>query len=303
MKLISDAGVKPSRLGLRAYLSCVRYPEVILLQGSPLLGMAFAIGDVTAEKLATAVVFAVASFLLVAHIWTFNDWAGLTTDSNDPNKAGHVFSTKGVSPRGLLSFSLGLFAASVLLFALLPHRTLVIAVAVAMLGVVYSHPALHAKSIPLASSVTHLLGGLSHFLLGYSLFEGVDRRGVLIGLFFALTFAAGHLNQEVRDHAGDELNALSTNAVYFGQRLAFLAGLVLFTLAYADLALLAYHRLVPPAVGALAAALYPVHLGASILTLYAGLEFGSVQRLQRVYRVLYALIGLSMLAALARSSI
>ena len=65
-----------------------------------------------------------------------------------------------------------------------------------------------AKRIPLLSSLPHLLGGLLHFLLGYSLFEPIDGRGVLIALFFALTFTAGHLNQEVRDHEGDQVNGL-----------------------------------------------------------------------------------------------
>jgi 4-hydroxybenzoate polyprenyltransferase len=271
---------------------------VLVLQGSPLLGVAFALREVNVEKAAAAVVFAIASFLLVAHIWTFNDWAGLATDLNDPNKSERVFSTKGVSPRGLLGFSLSLLVLSFVFFAFLPHRTLLIALAIAVLGVLYSHPAVSAKSIPMVSSVTHLLGGCCHFLLGYSLFEPIDRRGALIGLFFALTFTAGHLNQEVRDHEGDKLNGLSTNAVYFGKRRAFLAGLALFTLAYADLALLAYQGVVPTVVGVLPLVLYPIQLVWSVTTLRAGLSFESVGRLQRGYRMLYGVIGLSMVAAL-----
>ena len=90
-----------------------------MLQGSPLLGVAFALREINAEK-AAAIVFAAASFLLVAHIWSFNDWAGLATDLNDPNKSPRVFSTRGVSPRGVLGFSLSLLVLSVALFAFLP---------------------------------------------------------------------------------------------------------------------------------------------------------------------------------------
>jgi 4-hydroxybenzoate polyprenyltransferase len=298
MKSISETSVRPRHVGLRAYLSCIRYPEVLVLQGSPLLGVAFALGDPTVDKALAVAVFAAASFLLVAHIWTFNDWAGLTTDLNDPNKSERVFSTKHVSSRGLLLFSLGLLVASLALFAFTAHRTLLIAVTIAGLGLLYSHPALNAKSIPVLSSLPHLLGGLLHFLLGYSLFDALDRRGVLVGFFFALTFTAGHLNQEVRDYEGDRANGLRTNAVFFGKGQAFFAGLVLFTLAYADLAWLGYRGLIPTALGVLPVVLYPIHLVLSVRALRRGLSFDSVGRLQRGYRMLYALIGLAMVAAL-----
>jgi 4-hydroxybenzoate polyprenyltransferase len=298
MKSMSEADLRPRRLGLRAYLACIRYPEVIVLQGSPLLGVAFALGRLTPEKALAAIVFAAASFLLVAHIWTFNDWAGLTADLNDPNKSDHVYSTKGVSSRGLLLFSLGLLGASLTLFAFTPPRTVLIAVSIAMLGLIYSHPALSAKSAPVLSSLPHLLGGLLHFLLGYSLFDALDRRGILIGFFFALTFTAGHLNQEVRDHEGDRVNGLRTNAVFFGKERTFLAGLVLFMLAYADLAWLAFRGLIPAALGVLPLVLGPIHLALSVRALRRGLSFDSVGRLQRGYRTLYMLIGLGMVVAL-----
>jgi 4-hydroxybenzoate polyprenyltransferase len=298
MRWVSEFGATPKRLGLIAYLSCIRYTEVLVLQGSPLLGAAFSIGAPTGDKALVGALFAVASFLLVAHIWTFNDWAGLATDLNDPHRSSRVFLTRGVSSRGLLAFSAILLAASLASFGPLPHRTLVIAVIIAALGILYSHPAANAKSIPVLSSMPHLLGGLLHFLLGYSVFQPIDRRGVLIALFFSLTFTAGHLNQEVRDADVDRANGLDTNAVHFGKRGTFLAGLVLFTVAYADLVWLAYGNLVPALLGVLPVALYPIHLAWSLRTLRNGLDFERVSRLQRVYRLLYGLIGLGMLAAL-----
>lgn len=298
MKQTTGARSARRRSPALAYLSCIRYPEVLVLQGSPLLGAAFALRDITPEKAVTGLVFALASLLLVAHIWSFNDWAGLRTDLNDPNKAAAVFSTKGVSPGGVLRFSLALLGAALLLFAILPHQTMLIAVVIAALGMLYSHPAFHAKSIPVLSSAPHLLGGLLHFLLGYSVFDSIDRRAVLIALFFALTFTAGHLNQEVRDHDGDRANGLRTNAVFFGRTPTFLAGLVVFTLAYADLVLLAARGIVPGILGVPPLLLYPLQLAWSVRTLRSGLSFESVSVLQRRYRMLYALIGCSMLAAL-----
>jgi 4-hydroxybenzoate polyprenyltransferase len=298
MKSASGIDVRRPGPTLLAYLACIRYTEVLVLQGSPLFGVAFGLHGIALDKLAPAAVFALASILLVAHIWTFNDWAGLAADLKDPNKSPHVFPTKGVSARSLLVFSGGLLLASLALFALLPFRTLLIAAIIAALGLVYSHPASDAKSLPVVSSGPHLLGGILHFLLGYSLFSAIDRRGILIALFFGLTFTAGHLNQEVRDYEGDRRNRLRTSAVTFGNRAAFVAGLVVFTLAYADLVYLACSRVVPPLLGVPPLLLYPVQLAWSASAWREGLTFASVSRLQTRYRALFALIGVCMVAAL-----
>ena len=286
------------RGALRAYLSCIRYEDVLVLQGAPLLGLALGFHELSADTVLQGLVFVVASLLLVAHIFAFNDWAGIASDANDPNKSAGVFLTRGISPREVAGLSLVLLAASLGLFAVLRVQTLLLAVAIAALGALYSHPAVNAKGIPVASSLPHLVGGLLHFLLGYSLWSGVDARGTLVGLFFALTFTAGHLNQEVRDHDGDRANGLRTNAVAFGKTAAFAAGLALFTLAYADLLLLARLGLVPRIAGWLVPALYPIHLAWTVGTLRAGLDFDSVSRFQTRYRLLYAVIGAVMLAAI-----
>jgi len=293
-----DVGGPRARVALRAYLSCIRYEDVLLLQGSPLLGVAFALREFTVKSAATVVLFALASLLLVAHIFTLNDWAGIASDSNDPNKSANVFSTKGITSRGVLLLSLSLLAGSLLVFALLPRQTLLLAIAIAALGVVYSHPSINTKSMPILSSSPHLVGGLLHFLLGYSLFVGIDRRGILIALFFALTFTAGHLNQEVRDYDGDRRNGLRTNAVAFGRTASFLAGLLIFTLAYGDLFLLAYAGIVPAVLGALPLVCYPLHVFWSLRTLRGGLTFERVRRFQSRYRILYALMGLGMVVSL-----
>lgn len=278
----------------RRYLSCLRYRDIVVLQGSPLMGVAFTLGEVKPELISSLGLFALASFLLVAHIFCFNDWAGIASDLQDPNKAKEVFLTKGITRRevGALSLFLGLF--SLALFSLLPFRTLLLAVGILLLGLFYSF---YAKGIPVVSSGVHLIGGVLHFLLGYSLFGGIGSRGVLIGLYFALTFVAGHLNQEVRDYEGDRLNGILTNGVRFGKRKTFLAGFLLFTIAYGHLVFLAHSGLVPPQLRYLIG-LYPVHVVLSWRTFRAGLTFQSISRFQASYRVLYALIGLSMGAML-----
>lgn len=286
------------RAGLVAYVLCVRYRDVLLLQGAPLLGVAFGVRRMTTEDVVTTVVFTLASILLVAHVFTFNDWAGIALDANDPNKAADVFVVRGISQHGVAFFSLGLLAASLLLLALLRVQTLLLGIAIAALSALYSHPAFNAKGTPVVSSFPHLVGGALHFLLGYSVFGGIDSRGTLIALFFALTFTAGHLNQEVRDYDGDRLNGIRTNAVAFGKTSAFVAGLLLFTLAYADLFFLASAGIVPAPLAVLPSVLYPLHVFWSVTTFRAGLSFTNVSRFQNRYRMLYAVIGVGMIAAL-----
>lgn len=281
-----------------ALLSCIRYDEVLVLQGSPLLGVAFSISSITAEKLAISTLFIAASCLLVAHVFTFNDWSGAAYDLNDPTRSKALFQSKGISRRFLFLLSIFLLVASLLLFAFLQPRTFEPALAIAALGILYSNPQFSVKTTPIVSSFAHFSGGFLHFLLGYALFTEIDERGVLIAMFFALTFTAGHLNHEVRHFETDRQNGLRTNAVVFGKRSAFFAGLAIFTLAYGYLFLLAWFDLVPRPLAIVPILLCPLHLFWSMSTLRDGLSSESLGRFQNRYRLLYMLIGLSMLVAL-----
>lgn len=285
---------------LRIFLSLfklIRYDEVFLLQGTPLMGVAFSMGNRTAEKPAMLFCFVGASFLLVAHIFAFNDWS----ETYDRKTSKNVTASTGdeeSNRRKLLLLSLFLLLGGILLFAFLPRRTLVLAVLTAALGIFYSHPFLNGKCIPIVSSLLHFCGGLLHFLLGYMLFAALDQRGVLIAVFFALTFMAGHLNHEVGDFEVDRQNHLNTNAVAFGKRHVFLAGLIVFTVAYVWLLILASSELIPRPLALLPIILCPLHVFWSIRTLRKGLNPNSLSRLRVRYRLLYAIIGLAMLSVL-----
>jgi 4-hydroxybenzoate polyprenyltransferase len=286
-----------ARAAAARYLSCLRLQEILVLQGSPLLGAAFAIRHPAVENVRPLAILLVANVFLVAHIFMLNDWSGLATDLADPNKAAGVFTARGVDRREIGGLTAGLLAVSLLLFSRLGPGTLCLALAIAALSALYSLPRCNWKGRPLLNSAAHLAGGVLHFLLGYSLGNAIDGRGLATAAFFALTFAAGHLTQEIRDHQGDALNAIRTNAVIFGRRRTFAASLVLFTLAHALLLLLALRGILPRPLAALAV-LYPVHLRWSLKTLAEGLTYASIRRLQARYRALYAVVGLVMVAAL-----
>jgi 4-hydroxybenzoate polyprenyltransferase len=280
---------------LARYLGCIRYRELFLLQGTPLFGVAFAVGALTPRTMLEILLFAIAGFLLLAHTFTFNDWAEFVADLKDRDKAA-TLAARDVSRPELALLSVGLLLPALLLFGLLSWRTLLLAIVLAGLGVLYSHPAIHAKGLPVVSSALHLIAGVLHFLLGYSLYGPIDGRGTMVGLYFALTFTAGHLNQEVRDYEGDRLNGIRTNAVTFSKGAIFFAGLVLFTVAYGYLVVLARSGLLPGWLAWLGL-LYAIHLAWSVRVWRTGLTFEGMSRFRDAYRALYAVIGLAMLAA------
>jgi len=274
----------------RALLRHIRLDEVLVLQGTPLMGALFSIGAITAANLETLAIFLIGSIMLVAHVFTLNDWADIAHGLKAPDPL--------VSSLRLFWFSIFLLIASLLVFALISPGVVIFGAIVAALGFFYSHPKLNFKGTPIASSIPHLIGGVFHFLLGYVVFTPIDQRGVFIALFFALTFAAGHLNHEVRDFELDQKNNARTNAVAFGKQKTFVAGLIVFTAAYLCLFLLGWFRFIPRPLSFIAVVFYSLHLYWSLRALRRQLDPVNVDRFQTQYRSLYALIGSSMIVLL-----
>lgn len=278
-------------------LSCIRFEEVLILQGAPLFGALFAIGTLNGQNLVTLLLLAGGSCLLVAHAYLLNDWAGIDHDLQDPSKSARTFLNRDISRVEIGGLSLALLLISMALFSQISALTLFIGVMIAIASALYSAPAFHMKGVPLVNSGLHLISGLLHFLLGYSAFGVVDGRGLAIGCFFAAIFSAGHLTHEVRDFDADSRNGIKTNAVMFGKVRSFIAGFVLFTLADTLLIVLAIEGSVPYAV-VLVVGLYLLHFYWSLRAMRDGLTYVSVRRLQVRYRALYAGIGAIMVVSL-----
>lgn len=261
-----------------------------------LFSIGYSMGTLNAGTFETLGVFLIGSILLVAHVFTLNDWADIAYGFKAPDPL--------VSSRRLFWFSIFLLIASLLVFDLIGGRVVALGAIVAAFGFLYSHPKLNFKGTPVASSCPHLIGGFFHFLLGYAVFlpncsgctlsEWISR-GVMIALFFALTFTAGHLNHEVRDFELDSKNNVRTNAVAFGKRRTFIAGLIVFSLAYLCLIFLTGFSLIASSlIFWLSIPFYIVHLWWSVRALQAGLTPEVLHRFQIQYRSLYAVIGILM---------
>jgi 4-hydroxybenzoate polyprenyltransferase len=246
------------------------------------------------------VLLLVGNSCLVTHVFLLNDWLGMGGDLQDPNRAHELLRLKTRDVVGIGRLCVALLASSLLLLGSLGFGTFVCAIVIATLSALYSGPVLHGKGIPIVSSMLHLIGGVLHFLLGYSVFCTIDARGIEIACFFALAFAAGHLTQEARDYDVDLANGIGTNAVAFGKTGSFAAGFVLFTIADLLLLVLAVRGTLPRVL-ALAAVLYPIHAYWSFRVVRAGLGFESIRRFQIGYRGRYVIIGLAMTIAFLRA--
>src|SRR6185369_3681771 len=197
------------RAALR-YWSNFRTAEIVALQGSPLLGFAMALHRPTAESVRPLVLLVADNLCLVAHIFLTNDWAEMYTDLSDPTKTDWFFKAGPVSRYDVAGPMIILLVLSLFLFSQLGGIPLLIAIAIAAASALYSLPQFHWKGRPILSSVLHLVGGALHFLLGYSVAGVIDGRAVAAASFFALTFAAGHLTQELRDYQGDARSEIRT---------------------------------------------------------------------------------------------
>ncbi|TDR42062.1 4-hydroxybenzoate polyprenyltransferase [Tahibacter aquaticus] len=277
------------------HFASTRALEVLALQASPILGIFLGGYRIERDGVVAPGLLALGSCALTAHIFVFNDWAGYASDLRDPLRAPHVFSRQGIRRREVAWSAIALLVLAIVAFAAVGMPALLFGAAIAALGFLYSGSPVLGKSTPIAASLNHLLGGTLHFLLGYTLSHTLDANGAWIGLFFGLVFAAGHLNQEVRDYDGDLVNGIRTNAVVFGRRQAFLASLFTFTAAYAMLTGLAAFGILPRLL-LWSSVAWLLHLAWSLHALRRGLDFETAQWMQRRYRWLFALVGLVMLA-------
>jgi 4-hydroxybenzoate polyprenyltransferase len=96
----------PPRIGAGAMLATARWREILILEGTPVMGVVFSVGPLTVAKVLTALLFTLSGYLLIAHVWTLNDWADGRIDELDHNKADRAHRTRGIAGSRVLYLSL-----------------------------------------------------------------------------------------------------------------------------------------------------------------------------------------------------
>jgi 4-hydroxybenzoate polyprenyltransferase len=94
---------------------------------------------------------------------------------------------------------------------------------------VYSFPKKGFKYKPVLGTLTHFVGQILHFEMGYSIIKETGSFSLLISIYFALLFSAGHINHELIDYEADKTAGTQTGAVYFGKKTWAYVSFFLFT--------------------------------------------------------------------------
>jgi 4-hydroxybenzoate polyprenyltransferase len=276
------------------HFTSTRAVEVCALQAPPLLGASLGGLGVEGGDVSRMGLLLLGSTLLTAHVFLFNDWADFSRDANDLRRASLGTNGYGIGRDEIAHVAIAVLILAYVALAALDTTAVIFGTGIAVLSLLYSLSPRLGKSTPIAASLNHLIGGGLLFLLGYSVASPVDTRGVALSLVFGLVFAAGHLNQEVRDYEFDLANGIGTVAVTFGCRRGFLASFCLFTTAYVLIVGLAALGLLPTILLASAIA-WLLQAGWSVEALRRGLGQETALWIQRRYRLLFAFVGLAML--------
>src|SRR6185436_17563285 len=111
-------------------LSCIRFDEVCVLQGAPLIGAVFSMGTLTLDKLLVLAAVVAGSLALVAHVFVLNDSSGIEGDLRDPARASRTFLASGVRRTEVGYLAIALLAVALLVFWLVGATAFCLALAI-----------------------------------------------------------------------------------------------------------------------------------------------------------------------------
>ena len=196
------------------FLKTLRFFEAFLMTGFFMIAMIFAVPELTLHVFGRSVLTFFAVYFLILSIYAFNAFCGKKYDFINERLAF----LQNTHPANYFVFSFLFFIVSVFLFLFIDKSLLFYVVAIEFLWIVYSLPFIGLKNFPFVGTALHFITQILHFNLVFAVFAPVSLNSVLISIYFALLFAAGHLHHEVIDHEADLKSSIKTGAVIFGLR-------------------------------------------------------------------------------------
>ncbi|HEY8938015.1 MAG TPA: UbiA family prenyltransferase [Cyclobacteriaceae bacterium] len=222
-------------------LAGLRIKEIIGKAGFFMVGIIFSHPQVSFTNLVIAIQFFCLCILNGIAIYLINAGLGYQQDkSNERLSILHTFKRSST----LISGSLFLVVSLILLY-FFSSNLLIPALAIYLIWTLYSLPK-GLKGIPLLGLLTSFVAQILHFHIGYLVFSDWSNTSILISIYFALLFMAGHALHEVIDFDADaSTTTVNTSAVFFGRKKVWLASNYIFGLAAIYLASLAYFSVLP----------------------------------------------------------
>jgi 4-hydroxybenzoate polyprenyltransferase len=281
-------------------VSRIRVRDAIIFQAPTIIAMALRVPDLGPNHLVPAMILTLGSFLIMAHVFAFNDWADMALDYRHLDKRSSSLVELGIASREMFYLAMALAIGGLVAVAFVSTDLIPIAGKIMLLGIAYSFPTkgLKAKGMPVVSSLLHFAGTVLTYLLGAAAFARIDSGAILLGCYFGLLITAGHLVQEVQDYGDDKQAGVRTNAVQFGPSAAFLLSFGLFGTSFLFLVWLARVGLVP-AIAGYSVILFPIYAYWVIRVYRSGMPRSAVSRLRNQYRLLFAVVALVMLTGAA----
>lgn len=277
-------------------VSRIRVRDAIIFQAPTIIGMALHMPNMDPSVAVRAILLTAGSFLIMAHIFAFNDWADMALDYQNQDKRSRSLIELGIASREIFYLALGLAVLGLVIVAIVSVSLVPIAGTMILLGIAYSFPAagLKAKGMPVISSILHFAGTVLTYLLGSAAFASIDTSAIVLGSYFGVLITAGHLVQEVQDYADDRLAGIRTNAVQFGQANTYWLSFGLFGFSFGLLVWLASVGILP-SVSAYTAILFGIYAYWAVDVYRSGLKSSRVRELRNRYRLLFAVVALVLL--------
>ena len=280
-------------------LRAIRFTETIPFCGVAVFGGLLAQGTGDFSLPIPLILSSASVFFLAAFGFTFNDLQDVEHDRRSGVKSNRPLVDRSLTIRsaGILTATLAI-TGIVLLAIGTPWHVLCAGIITLPLSALYSWRRLPLKTIPVFPTLIHLIQGTLVFLLGAWVIAGPDPVFVLIGSYFGLLFAAGHLHHEVLDLEVDRVSGLKTHAVRFGVWPTLWAGFLLWCLSGAGFSALCLLDLIPAALGWIQLGMFSCYLIGFLVLLKRGFTQERMKFLQKLYRGAYAAGGLVMVLLL-----
>lgn len=217
------------------HIKSLRLGEVLLMTGFFMIGGAFSIDHFSRLVVIQLSIIFGSIFFLIVSIYSFNAFSGFRKDLHNPR----LKNLKHLSPLSYLIIAMISLMAALGLAAWFGRLIPTMIMLICLLWMIYSNPRIGLKHVPFAGTALHFLAQILHFNLVYFIFKSPGIESLLISLFFACSFSAGHVHHEIIDYEADRNTSVRTGASVLGFRNAgylsyglFLAGFLIWILLF-----------------------------------------------------------------------
>ncbi len=280
---------------LSAYLKAIRWFEIGVRLGSPLIAILLSIPALNYGHFSSAILGLIGFFFCWVHGYALNEWGGYYYDRYDPSKGDRPIISGALSRDEMLKLAIVAAVICVTIFAMLRPVLLLIVGFDIVLGIFYCHPRLVWKGKPFFSFFALFSVSVTDFLLGWLIFSNDIKTGATIGIFFGLLGITGISFHEVGDYDSDLRAGVRTNAVRFGKGPISWIGFLSYSLALFYLHSLIYRHLIPEGLIYPFLLTYPIYLFLFWRCLRGHFGAMAVKSFIRGYRLIYFVIGIAII--------